>query len=83
MATTDVWPFIAGSTNFTMKFDYDGSGNQIYIGWAQPGSVTSATVWRIMQQTFNGSGQPTDIKWPSASTAFNYVWDSRTTYAYS
>lgn len=83
MATGDVWPFISGATNQTLKFDYDGSGNQIYIGWAQPGTVTSAIGWRIMKQTFNGSSQPTDIQWPSASTAFSFIWDSRTTYSYS
>jgi len=79
----DTWPFILGSTNFTMKFDYDGNGNQIYVGWAQTGSLSSDTAWRIMQQTFNGSNQVTDIKWPGGSTGFGSVWDNRTTYTYS
>lgn len=83
MATTPTWPFFLAGTNLTLKFDYDGIGNQIYIGWAQPGTATSDASWRIMQQTFNGSSQPTDIKWPSASPAFSFAWDSRTTYVYS
>lgn len=83
MATPDVWPFILGSTNFTVKFEYDASGNNLYVGWAQPGTASSATGWRIMQQTFNASNQPTDIKWPGGSTAFSSIWDSRTTYTYS
>jgi hypothetical protein len=73
----DVWPFISGGTNYTMKFDYDGSGNQIYVGWAQTGSASSDSAWRIMQQTFNGSNQLTDVKWPNGSTAFGFVWDNR------
>lgn len=83
MASYDVWPFIAGGTNYTMAFDYDGNGSQIYVGWVQPGTGQSTTGWRIMQQTFNGSNQPTDIKWPSASTAFNFIWSQRTSYTYS
>ena len=83
MAITDVWPFVLGGTNFTIKWDYDANGNSIYIGWAQPGAATSDTAWRIMQQTFNGNNQMTDSKWPSASTSFSFVWDNRTTYTYS
>ena len=79
----DVWPFIQGSTNYTMKFDYDGSGNQIYVGWAQTGSASSDSAWRIMQQTFNGTNQLTDLKWPNGSTAFGLVWDNRASYSYS
>lgn len=79
----DVWPFISGATNYTLKFDYDSNGNQIYVGWTQAGTASSATGWRLMKQTFNGSSQVTDITWPSASTAFSFIWDSRTTYTYS
>lgn len=82
MGNPDVWPFILGSTSFSLKFDYDVSGNQIYVGWSIPGSATSDSTWRIMQQTFNGSNQLTDVKWPAGSTAFSSVWDNRTTYTY-
>jgi hypothetical protein len=78
----DLWPFIQGGTNYTMKFDYDSDGSQIYVGWAQPGSASSATAWRIMKQVFS-NGQVTDIQWPTASTAFSFVWDSRASYSYS
>jgi len=79
----DIWPFISGSTNCINKFDYDGNGNQIYVGWAQVGSSSSDPAWRIMQQTFNGSNQLTDIKWANGSTGFGLVWDNRTSYIYS
>lgn len=84
MAINDVWPFISGTTNFTMKFDYDASGNQLYVGWIQTGGISSDSNWRIMKQVFNGSNQVTDIQWPNASTAFSFVWDNRATaYTYS
>jgi YD repeat-containing protein len=83
MGNPDVWPFIQGSTNFTMKFDYDGTGNMIYCGWAQTMSASSDPTWRIMQQTFNGSNQMTDIKWPNGSTAFGFIWDNRASLSFS
>jgi len=85
MSTPELWPFILGSTDNTMKFDYDVNGNQIYIGWAQTGTQSSDPYWRIMQQVFNASNQVTDIKWPNGSTGFGWVWDHRAdgTYTYS
>ena len=84
MATPDTWPFLSGGTNYTMAFDYDVNGNQIYVGWAQPGANQSdATSWRIMQQVFNGSNQVTQILWPNASTGFGFQWTNRANYSYS
>lgn len=82
MAYTATGPFIINATNYTMKFDYDGNGNQIYVGWAQTGTVSSNESWRIMKQVFNGSNQVTDILWPNGSTGFGASWDLRTTYSY-
>lgn len=80
---SELWPFILGGTNFTMAFDYDGNGNQIYVGWAQTGTTQAQSGWRIMQQTFNGSNQLTSLQWPNGSTGFGLIWNNRATYSYS
>lgn len=65
------------------NFDYDGNGNTIYVGNAQPGTATSATGWRVKQLNYNGSNQITSIRYPNGSPAYNFIWDSRTTYTFS
>ena len=84
-AQSELWPFILGGTNFTMAFDYDANGNQIYVGWAQTGTLQTDGGWRIMQQVFNLSNQVTQILWVNASTGFGSTisWSNRTTYTYS
>ena len=84
-AQSELWPFILGGTNFTMAFDYDANGNQIYVGWAQTGTAQSDGGWRIMQQTFNASNQVTSLQWAGGSTGFvpGNTWNGRTGYSYS
>lgn len=65
-----------------MAFEVDASGNQIYIGWSQPGLSKALTGWRIMKQVFDSNNNLTDTQWPENSTAFNFVWSLRTTYSY-
>ncbi len=83
MSTPDTWPFQLGGTNMTVAFDYDASGNQIYVGWVQPGTSKSRQGWRIMKQVFNTSNQLTDVLWPSDSPSFNFIWNNRSLYAYT
>lgn len=82
MSITDNWPFIGVAQNYTVAYDYDSSGNLIYQGWVQPGAAKSETGWRIMHQVFNASNKLTDVVWPQQSTAFNFIWNLRTTYDY-
>lgn len=68
--------------NFIVRQDYDGNNNAIYIGWAQPGTATSDSKWRILQQTFTANLM-TATSFPSGSPAFAFVWDNRASYIYS
>lgn len=74
--------FLLSDTDIQL-FDYDGSGNTIYVGNAQPGSASSSPVWRIKQLNYNGSSQITSIKFPSGSPSYSFVWDNRTSLTYS
>lgn len=79
---SESWMFIQGGENFIQRFDYDGSNRVIYQGWAQAGSATSSSVWRIRQLNYTGDNV-TSILFPSGSPAFAYSWDDRTGYSYS
>jgi len=77
------WIFDNSQGNLIQRIDYDANGNAIYVGWAQAGSATSDATWRIVQNTYDASNRFTGSGFPSASCAFAYVWDNRTTYTYS
>ena len=81
MAVRDL--FLLTSDTDIQLFDYDGSGNTIYVGNAQPGIDSSATGWRIKQLNYNGSNQIISIEFPNGSPAYNFVWDNRASYTYS
>ena len=66
----------------TKKIEYT-SGNAIYIGYALPGTATSAEGWAIKKLTYDANNDVTDIKWASGNIAFDKEWDERATYTYS
>jgi hypothetical protein len=58
----------------------DVNGNDIYIGYAVPGTATSAASWKIKRvNTVN----PISIYWADSSTLYNKVWNSRSSYTYA
>lgn len=66
--------------------DLDGGSNLIYIGYAKPGSDTSAPVWKIFKIAYSGS-TPISITWPigadgGVSKDYELVYDDRTSYTY-
>lgn len=67
--------------------DYQGGLNLIYKCFARPGSATSAPVWQIAKLTYDGNNNVTQIQWPLndsglASNAYEFIYDSRTSYTY-
>ena len=70
--------------NYTTLIDYDGGTNPIYVGKAAPGTATSAlTGWSIKKITWDGSDNPTAVKWASGTVGFDKEWDERASYVYS
>lgn len=57
------------------------SSTVTYIGKADVGSATSASVWQIMK--ISVSGTITNFAWASGVTTFTKKWDDRATYTYS
>lgn len=68
---------------WTKRYDYDGSGNLIYEGWAPAftGAATSAAVWAIRKFTYSGSNLTT-IQWADGDERNNNVWDNRASLTY-
>lgn len=71
----------------TQLFDYDGSGNLIYIGWAPLGSTGASAAWAIQKNTYNGSSQLTQTQWANPAgpylTLYSNVWNNRASLTYS
>ena len=56
--------------------------NPVYIGWAAPGSATSASQWKIQKLTYDANNKLITKKWADKSARFNKVWDDRASYTY-
>ena len=58
-------------------FDWDASGNPIYIGVAYAGAETSDATWLIKKITWDASGNPTSKKTATG------IWDNRASLTYT
>lgn len=56
--------------------------NEFYIGEANPGTLTSASSWRIKYVTIAGDGD-VSVVWADGNDSFDNIWDNRLTYSYS
>jgi len=59
----------------------DSVGNTTYIGYAEPGTVTSAPTWAVKR--IIESGQDVSITWANGDFNFDNIWDNRLTLIYS
>ena len=66
-----------------MQFDYDASGNLIYLGKAPVGKLTSESFWQIKKLAYDASANLTSITWSGGKPSFESVWDNRTGFTYS
>ncbi len=67
--------------------DLNDTTNLVYVGFAKPGSLTSAPVWKIFFIEYSGT-VPISITWPTgsdggASKDYVFIWDDRTSYTYT
>ncbi len=68
---------------YLVYIEYDINNNPVYIGKAQPGSISSSSVWQIQKLSYDASGNVTKIEWAEGSDDFNKIWDNRANYNYS
>lgn len=72
------------SEGVTIKLDYDGGTNAIFIGEAMPGTLTSNARWRIRKLTYDGNDHVTDVQWANAEAIkFTVKYDDRASLNYS
>ena len=73
----------SSTNNFITAIDYSGGTYAIYLGYANPGTATSAPGWQIRMITYDGNNNPTDVKFASGTSTFDKTWTSRSGYSYS
>jgi ABC-type taurine transport system substrate-binding protein len=68
---------------YTVQYDQDADPPTLaYLGQANPGSATSASVWRIQKLTF-GSGGDVSTAFADGNANFDNRWDDRASLSYS
>jgi hypothetical protein len=78
----DVYAPLTGTVSgLGAALQFDGSASPLlYLGEAEPGSLTSAAVWRI--QRFDTTVGVKGL-WAAGVSTFSQVWDNRAALAYS
>lgn len=71
---------VASTVQYKVLLDDDGAGT-IFIGEAQPGTLTSAASWRIKKIV--ESGAITTIGWADGNSNFDNIWNSRASLTYT
>ena len=62
-----------------LQWDTTSTANNIYVGDAGPGTLTSVAAWRIQKiDTSTGT-----ISWADGDTLYDNIWDNRTSLSYS
>ena len=68
------------SANYKTLVD-EASSTVTYVGYALPGTVTSAVDWRVKRLT--ESGNDLNVEWADGDDLFDNVWDNRAALSYS
>ena len=62
--------------------DY-ASATTWYVGYAEPGTATSAALWRIVRITLNAAGDVTAAEFANGNRNFVSAFDDRAALSYS
>ena len=64
-----------------LAIQLDDTVSATYIGEASPGSLTSASAWRIKKLV--ETGPDSEITWADGNSDFDNIWDNRLSLTYT
>lgn len=73
---------VAGDVSFKNKLlQVDSVGSTTYLGYAEPGTLTSGATWAIKKIV--ETGNDVAITWADGTNDFDNIWDDRLILTYS
>jgi len=66
----------------TQRISYNASGNEEYIGYAEPGKGETEGAWQIRKLIYDDSNRIISILYAKGTCNFKYKWSERTIYNY-
>ena len=79
--TTGQYPY--EKDDLKKRVELDASHNEIYVGYAQPGTATDEAKWQICKKTYDVDNYLTQVDWAEGTHDYDKVWDDRASYSYS
>lgn len=67
---------------FEIELAYSAPGVIEYIGWTEPGNVSSDPFWVIVKLLYSGT-DIASVRFADHNRNFDKVWDDRATYNYA
>jgi hypothetical protein len=82
----EVGTVITTEKQYTKRVDFYSSspttGDIIFKGWADVGTVNSTSIWRIAKLTINTDGDVTE-QYADGNNNFDNIWDNRAILTYT
>jgi hypothetical protein len=70
------------SASYTIRMEFDGLSNIIYLGKAQVGTLDSEPLWQIRKFGYIGTNL-SSILFAGGSQSFTNIWDNRASLVYN
>lgn len=83
--TKKIKPVLALTNSYSIRYDYDISGNMIYVGYTDVGNcaLIANPVWSIIKYSYDGSNNLISKEYAGGDLLFDNVWDNRVSLSYS
>lgn len=83
--TKRIKPVLALVSSYSIRYDYDGNGNLLYVGYTDLGNFndTNNSVWSIIKYSYDGSNNLIGKTYADGDLLFDNIWNDRITLSYS